>query len=213
VLWGAGGHAKVLRECMDSAGLELVATFDNNPETPSPFSGIPLFVGQPGFLQWAREWGADPLPGFLIAIGGGKGRDRLELHQWLLGHKLPALVAIHPASVVSPSAVIGEGSHVLASATVGTEVRVGRQCIVNTSASIDHECVLEDGVHVGPGAVLSGCVHVEREAFIGSGAVVLPRIRIGRGAVVGAGAVIIKDVPAGVTAVGNPARYLTRRGA
>src|SRR5437899_863052 len=32
VVWGASGHAKVLREFIGSIGYELVATFDNNAD-------------------------------------------------------------------------------------------------------------------------------------------------------------------------------------
>jgi maltose O-acetyltransferase len=44
--------------------------------------------------------------------------------------------------------------------------------------------------------------------MIGAGAVVLPRVMIGENTVVGAGAVVTRDLPAGVVAVGNPARIV-----
>ncbi|MFE0809698.1 sugar O-acetyltransferase [Streptomyces sp. NPDC058794] len=42
--------------------------------------------------------------------------------------------------------------------------------------------------------------------WLGGGAIVLPGVTIGDDSVIGAGAVVTKDVPAGVVAVGNPAR-------
>ena len=42
--------------------------------------------------------------------------------------------------------------------------------------------------------------------WLGGGATVLPGVSIGDNSVIGAGAVVTKDVPAGVVAVGNPAR-------
>jgi maltose O-acetyltransferase len=44
--------------------------------------------------------------------------------------------------------------------------------------------------------------------WLGGGAIVLPGVTIGEDSVVGAGAVVTKDVPAGVVAVGNPARVI-----
>lgn len=41
---------------------------------------------------------------------------------------------------------------------------------------------------------------------IGNGAVVIGRIQIGDGARIGANAVVLRDVPAGMTAIGVPAR-------
>ena len=44
--------------------------------------------------------------------------------------------------------------------------------------------------------------------WLGGGAIVLPGVTIGADTVVGAGAVVTKDLPAGVVAVGNPARIV-----
>ena len=44
--------------------------------------------------------------------------------------------------------------------------------------------------------------------WLGGGVIVLPGVTIGDDTVVGAGAVITKDLPAGVLAVGNPARVV-----
>ncbi len=44
--------------------------------------------------------------------------------------------------------------------------------------------------------------------WLGGGAIVCPGVTIGENTVVGAGAVVTRDLPAGVVAVGNPARVL-----
>ena len=44
--------------------------------------------------------------------------------------------------------------------------------------------------------------------WLGGGVIVLPGVTIGADTVVGAGAVVPKDLPAGVVAVGNPARIV-----
>ena len=44
--------------------------------------------------------------------------------------------------------------------------------------------------------------------WLGGGVIVLPGVTIGENTVVGAGAVVAKDLPAGVVAVGNPARVI-----
>jgi maltose O-acetyltransferase len=46
--------------------------------------------------------------------------------------------------------------------------------------------------------------------WLGGGVIVCPGVTIGRDTVVGAGAVVTRDLPAGVLAVGNPARVLRR---
>jgi sugar O-acyltransferase (sialic acid O-acetyltransferase NeuD family) len=206
VLWGATGHARVLRECMGGHGVSLVALFDNNVDVPSPFDGVPIYYGRSGFDLWL---GAQTNPseiGFLVAIGGDRGRDRVDLQQALEAAGLHSLSARHASAFIAESAVLGAGAQVLANATVCVDVTLGRGVIVNTAASVDHECIVGDGAHIGPGARLAGCVSVGRYAMIGTAAVVLPRIRIGEGAVVGAGAVVLRDIEPGRVVVGNPAR-------
>jgi maltose O-acetyltransferase len=44
--------------------------------------------------------------------------------------------------------------------------------------------------------------------WLGAGVIVLPGVTIGENTVVGAGAVVTRDLPAGVVAVGNPARVI-----
>ena len=48
--------------------------------------------------------------------------------------------------------------------------------------------------------------------WLGGGAIVCPGVTIGDNTVVGAGAVVTRDLPAGVVAVGNPARVLREIG-
>ena len=211
VFWGVTGQARVLRECMIGSGLKLVALFDNNDKTVSPFAGVPLCFGKKGFEDWMAKRALDSPLGFLVAIGGDKGEDRLELQRYLESHGLTALLARHATAFVADDVMIGVGSQILARSTVCVGAVIGRGCIINTGAIVDHECRIHEGSHICPGAHLAGCVEVERCATIGTGAVILPRIRVGQGAVVGAGAVVVDDVPPYTVVCGNPARSSARK--
>jgi sugar O-acyltransferase (sialic acid O-acetyltransferase NeuD family) len=205
VVWGASGHAKVLREFIGSIGYELVAVFDNNVDVDSPFSDVPLFHGKQGFQTWAREHRKSDVA-CLLAIGGASGRVRVEIQRYLESQGLVPAVAVHPTAFVAADSTLAKGCQILAQSAVCAEVRMGETCIINTRASVDHESKLGDGVHVAPGAVLAGCVTVGDFSMIGAGAVVLPRIKIGKDVIVGAGAVVTRDIPDRKIVYGNPAR-------
>jgi sugar O-acyltransferase (sialic acid O-acetyltransferase NeuD family) len=199
VIWGASGHARVLAEFVGALGYEIVALYDNDPQRETPLRGVPVYHGRDGLERWRGA-------AALVAVGGMRGADRLELQALLAAAGCEPIAVIHPTAWVAADARIGAGSQVLAQAALGAGSSIGAGCILNTGASIDHECLLGDGVHVAPGATLSGCIQVGDRAFVGAGAVVLPRVSIGSDAVVGAGAVVTRDVPAAATVVGNPAR-------
>jgi sugar O-acyltransferase (sialic acid O-acetyltransferase NeuD family) len=210
IFWGATGQAKVLRECLQGLPIRLVALFDNNENLVSPFDDVPLYYGKKGFEKWRSSAKSNNQVGFLAAIGGDRGKDRIEIQEYLESQGLIPLVAKHRTAFVADNAQIGLGSQILAMSAVCVGVKIGRGCIVNTGALVDHECCLGDGVHICPGACLAGCVAVGRYSTIGTGAVVLPRVRIGEGATVGAGAVVMKDIEPYSIVAGNPARVIRR---
>lgn len=212
IFWGCGGQAKILKECLEHSEYKLVALFDNNENLKSPFPNVPLYSGLNGFPKWMSTRTSIKEICFLVAIGGDRGKERLEIQTFLESQGLTPLTAVHPSAFVSRDVKIGKGSQILAHSTVGVEVSVGQACIINTAASVDHECYLDDGVHIAPGAHLAGCVRIEKYAFIGTGAVIIPRIKIGEGAIVGAGAVVIRDVLPYTVVVGNPAKFLRKVG-
>ena len=73
--------------------------------------------------------------------------------------------------------------------------------------------VLPPSAQVGRNVVFgySGLgIVVHKRARIGNNVVISPNVTIGRGAKIGANAVVLHDVPAGATAVGNPAHSTIR---
>ena len=210
IFWGATGQAKVLRECLQGTGYELVALFDNDEQVESPFKNVPLYHGVKAFEGWMRKSGSSNPLGFFVTIGGDRGKDRFEIQEYLAASGCTPLIAKHPSANIMESVIIGAGSQILASSTICVESVIGSASIVNTGAIVDHECRIGAGVHIGPGAHLSGCIEVENFATIYTGAIILPRLKIGQGAIVAAGAVVIENVPAYATVAGNPARVIKK---
>jgi len=125
---------------------------------------------------------------------------------------------------------IGDDTRIGTFVEVQRGAKIGKRCKIQSHTFICDGVEIGDEVFVGhgvvfindkrPRAAIEGRLQspedwellptvVENGASLGSGAVILGGIRIGEKAIVGAGAVVTRDVPAGVTAVGNPARILS----
>ncbi len=206
---GGTGQAKMLRESLVSS-MKLTAIFENNKSIPSPFSDINIFYGEEGFSDWYKQFFVENETYFAVAIGGDKGKDRVEIHKHLIEFGLKPFNIIDKSAYVASNCKLGDGCQILPQASVCVEAKIGCQTIINTGAIVEHECIIGSGVHICPGARLAGLVQVGDYATIYTGAVILPRITIGEGAVIGAGAVAIKDVKPYTLVLGNPAREVKR---
>lgn len=86
----------------------------------------------------------------------------------------------------------------------------GMGVVIGETAEIGDDVTLYHGVTLGGTTWKTGKRHptLEDGVVVGAGAKILGPFTVGKGAKVGSNAVVTKAVPAGVTAVGNPARYI-----
>lgn len=124
--------------------------------------------------------------------------------------------------VIREQCVLGDGVSVWTNSvidygcTLGHGVKVHSNCYVAQFTVIEDDAFLAPGVSIAndlyPGdpdsAELMQGPHIERGAQIGVNVTLLPMVRIGAGAIIGSGAVVTTDIPAGMVAVGNPARVV-----
>lgn len=114
----------------------------------------------------------------------------------------------------------------------------GRHISIGAGTFVNYDCVMLDVVPIRIGAACQIATRVQLltathpldpaerrggweygepitigdNVWLGGGVVVCPGVTIGDDTVVGAGAVVIRDLPAGVIAVGNPARVVRKLG-
>ena len=144
----------------------------------------------------------------VLAVGDPIMRRDLERRLDALGRPW-AEALVHPMASVGSDVELGVGTVVAAGARITTNVRAGRHVQVNVNAVISHDCRVGDHATLSPGVLVNGAATIGEGVLLGTGAVVTPGHTVGTGAVIGAGAVVVTDVPAGVTAVGVPARWAT----
>ncbi|MCC6509919.1 MAG: serine acetyltransferase [Pirellulaceae bacterium] len=89
----------------------------------------------------------------------------------------------------------------------------GLGIVIHKRARIGDNVVNSPNVTIGGRAGLHEVPVIGDNVLIGAGACILGNVTIGQGAKIGANAVVLRDVPAGCTAVGNPARVTGRRSA
>lgn len=128
------------------------------------------------------------------------------------GARIGAEVQVHPSVRIAipwnlsigDQASVGDGAILYALGPI----RIGRQATVSQYAHLcagTHDFTRPDMALVKQPIAVGDGAWICADAFVG------PGVSIGAGAVLGARAVAVKDVPAGVIAVGNPARPVRRR--
>jgi len=193
VLYGGGGHAKVVFDCLLATDVALEGVFDNQILT--------------GFLadKYRGKYESEILPKMhlIISIGNNKIRKKISTQ---VSHHFGTIM--HPSAPVSQFSTIGMGSVVFHQAVIQSHASIGKHCIVNTAAVVEHDCVIGDFAHLATHATLCGGAYVGEGTLIGAGAIVLPNIKIGKWCVVGAGSVVTKDLSDFSIVAGVPARLL-----
>jgi sugar O-acyltransferase (sialic acid O-acetyltransferase NeuD family) len=203
LIWGAGGHGKVAADtAMAMGSYSELAFIDDDPARHGMrVLGLPVLGASEklaGLLSDRDE--------LFIAIGDNSVRTDAWRRVQPLDPRLATL--LHPLATVSRFAHVGKGTLVMPRVVINAGARIGTHCIVNTGAIVEHDCVVEDYVHLSPAVTIGGEARIEEAAHLGIGAIVLPGVRIARCAVVGAGSVVLHDLPAGIVAVGVPARNI-----
>ena len=119
------------------------------------------------------------------------GRFISPISRWLTG------IEIHPGATIGRRVFIDHGFGV----------------VIGETAEIGDDCTIYQGVTLGGTSLSKGSKRhptLGRGVIIGAGAQVLGGFTVGEGAKVGSTAVVVKEVPAGATAIGNPARVVAK---
>lgn len=144
----------------------------------------------------------------LGSIGNVDSRKRLYHMVKKIGFSLPLIK--DPTAILAKDIQIGEGVFIGKGVVVNSGVIIGDLSIINTRAVIEHDCKIGTFAHISPGSVLCGGVQIGEETHIGAGTVVRQMLSIGEKTVIGIGSVVVQDIPAHVTAYGNPCRVIRK---
>ncbi|CAM4362902.1 NeuD/PglB/VioB family sugar acetyltransferase [Gillisia limnaea] len=206
IILGSGGHAKVIIEIIEAFGkYNIIGITDISLFKDQTYRGYPV-LGDDSVL---RDYIKKGVKNVGIGIGGFKNnnnRKKIFDKAKKLGFQVPIL--IHPNSIISKSATLGEGCVIFSGVNINTDVKIGVNNIIATGAIIDHETLIGDHVLISAGVTIGGNVIIEDEVLCALGSNIISGVSIKRKIVVGAGAVVVKDLVKKGTYIGTPAREM-----
>lgn len=115
---------------------------------------------------------------------------------------------IHPSTCRAPDAAIGCNTIIMANVVISCGVTIGSHCVILPNTVVSHDSAIGDYCCIGSNVSVSGSVHIGAHCYIGSGTKLREDIHIGAGTLVGLGSNVLSDIPAGVVAVGSPAKVM-----
>lgn len=202
VVYGAGGHGKVVADILLASGVSTLLGFIDDDERRAGSSVLNMTVL--GGADWLKREAARGEVAVALGVGDNSLRESVSKRCAALGVEI--LTLVHPDATVSRWASLGAGTVVMAGARINPAASLGRAVIVNTGAVVEHDVVVGDYAHLSPNAVMGGAARLGSHSHLGLGAVILPGVEVGDSAIIGAGAVVVKDIPNSVIATGIPAR-------
>lgn len=201
VIIGYSGHAYVVLDAAQKAGLQMEAYTEKTKCAENPYNLNYLgFENEDDFEGWNKKYE------FVLGIGDNRIREKVT--DLIVSKREKLRSVIHPSANIGVQAEIGVGTFVASGVMINPLATIGQAVIINTGAIIEHECEINEFSHVAPGAVLAGKVKVGKRSFIGANAVVKEGIEIGDDVIIGAGTVVLNDVKHGSKVVGNPGRLI-----
>jgi sugar O-acyltransferase (sialic acid O-acetyltransferase NeuD family) len=208
VIVGAGGLGRevlVLLRQLNEAGAnwDMRGFYDDQPPTEPTVAGLPYL----GTIE-ALNQVAEPLA---VAVAVGSSASRATVVGRLTSAQLSFPVLVHPGVRLAAyqRLALGAGCLIQQGCILTCDITLGRFVLLNLGCTVGHDAVLEDFCSLMPHVNIGGGAQLGAGTYLGTNATVIQAVRVGAGATVGAGAVVVRDLPAGVTAVGVPARSMS----
>lgn len=202
IVIGTGGLAREFTSFFSSYSepIEIVGFSSTNHSEHSSFNlpGV-LFNGDVS----PESVGTDEA---VIAIGSPAVKKRISEKLKALGFKFPSFV--HPSSVCSDEANLGEGVVVSPNCVISPNVILNPFSYINFSCGVGHDAIIGSYVQINPGAQLGGGSIIGDCCLIGSGSTVLQGVHIGANATIASGSVVFSRVSESATMMGNPAKRI-----
>jgi len=148
VIIGAGGHGKVVLDCIIAQGKYEVAGFiDDSIDINQNITENYKIITTHEKIDTLKN----TVDYFIVAIGNNKIRE--QLYTKIKTILKPAIV-IHPSAIIGMGVKINTGCMILSNVIINTYTNIGENTIVNSGVIIDHECTIGKHVHLSIGSII-----------------------------------------------------------
>jgi len=123
-------------------------------------------------------------------------------------------VKIQTNVLLSPFIEIGNNVEINENVRIRANVKIGNDVLIAPNVqliSINHE-FNDIGTVIREQGEIIGYINVEDDVWIGTDSIILPNTIIKKGTIIGANAVVTKDTSEYSIFVGNPAKFIKKRG-
>ncbi|WP_316849722.1 PglD-related sugar-binding protein [Pedobacter agri] len=141
VVYGGGGHARVIADAIKLNSDFVVNFFDDN-------EALNELVGKP-----VMPYHENQAPAAKMIIGIGNNEFRRAISHYIV-HEFGSL--IHRDAMVADDVLIGEGTVVLAGAVIQSGAVIGKHVVINANVTIDHDVQIGDFCSIYPNSYIGG---------------------------------------------------------
>lgn len=205
---GSGGLAREVRwlieDCNRNQNRWNILGWISKEEPGTVIAGLPV-LGDDDWLVKHKE----PID---VAVSVGNGKLRRKIVAYLRQNSnisFPTIIS--PSAEMSDSVTLGEGAIITAKSILTVDIEIGDFFFCNLACTVGHDCRFDDYVTLNPGSNISGNVTLGECVTIGTGASIIQGLSVGKNTFIGAGAAVVCDIEADCTAVGIPAKPMTKK--
>jgi len=206
VIFGSGGHAKVIVDIIEKQGKFNIAGFiDRYREKNTVIMGYKVIGDESSLKDIIFSY---EIYGGIIGIGDNSIRAKFRDKVIKIIPNFKFVNCIHPKSILGKDATLGMGNIVMAGAIINSSTKINNHCILNTNSSIDHDCLMSDFSSIAPNTAVGGNVKIGDYSAIGIGANILPSVNIGKNCIIGGGSLVCHDTNKNSIYYGSPSKFI-----
>lgn len=196
-------------------GREVLWSFQSNYNDKYNFKGfldsksdaLDGLIGEfPPIICSVEDYIIQPGDVFFCALGDPKWRKHYSDIIESKGGEF--ITYISPLAIVSPNAIIGEGTFIGANTVVSDNVKVGKHSMIHGLCTLGHDVTIGTNVSVEAYCFFGGFSTVCDNSSIHVRSTVIAHKKVGFNASVGACSLVIRNVKDNTHVFGNPAKRI-----